>query len=69
MGLLPEPELPQEERGELIQITGDIYWQNKFTNFYWYAGIVMLIVPPAGLFLLGWLAAACIVTNPDQSDA
>lgn len=65
MGLFPNPWLPEEERPEPIHITGDIYFQNRIASWGWLAGVVLLVVPPAGVFLLAFYASLCVVTNQE----
>jgi hypothetical protein len=50
-------------------LTGDLYFVNRFTKWYWYlAGALCLLVPPAGAFLLTYFVASCVTTTPDAVD-
>jgi hypothetical protein len=68
MSLVPDVQLPPEQRGEPIHLTGDLYFQNQAATYAWYIGVGLLIVPPAGAFVLAMLISMSITTDPTEPE-
>jgi len=56
------------ERVEATHLFGDVYYQERWPSWYWYlAAGLCIAVPPAGVFLLTYMALSNITAGEERT--
>jgi hypothetical protein len=53
---------------EATHLFGDVYYQERWPSWYWYLGAALcVLLPPAGVFLLTYMALSNITTGKERT--
>jgi hypothetical protein len=64
-----ETDTPWGEHIDATHITGDVWYVSKYPAWYWYlAGVLCLLAPPAGVFLGVFLLSASVHRASEELD-